>query len=688
MGTRFFLGILVALVLVFVGIAPSSKLFGVEPRAKFLNLPEAELGSLAADEDEPELTDRVARISFTTGESKIRRLGSEEWERVTQNLPIVEGDELVTDADARLEIQFSRDQHLRLAENAYLRIVNLKDEGIAVSLSLGTLSLRIARFDKESSFFEIDAPKTTLAVKAAGSYRVDAGIQEDSEVRLTATEGGEARVYSDNAGFTLKDGRSARIFTAGARIGEWETTAAARYRDDFTMWSAERESVVANRIKNAYYDRYYDSDIYGAEDLNDNGDWIHTRNYGYVWRPSRIAISHYSDWSPYRYGHWRWVPPYGWTWVNDEPWGWSTYHHGRWFYDDGYWNWSPYGYYRQSRSWWSPALVFISVVNNNICWYPLPYHRPRQVYNHNGFVPKKNKLPIVIPPNDIARKLPKQNQNINVDGKFRKSSDTELPIDRVPPTGVVTIDAGAFGTKVKGIRTAPIGIAKSVLAKTPDDGRSIDLPNPNAKIRRINSDIAAERPKIDVVATRAKVGAALRKGDAPMDNVLRETRIYGNRSPLKIDNSLNQNKSADRKSSEPRDTGVVQRRPSERREIPFEPEPRRAKVKDPSDIKEERQIKQPGIKTSPRYDPPVQKDRPQYEPPPQKERPRYEPPAQKERPRYEQPPPVRERPRVDTPPPVKEPQRNDPPAKSTPKPDNPQQPPSVPRKVKPDDGNN
>src|SRR5213075_1768107 len=76
-------------------------------------------------------------------------------------------------------------------------------------------------------------------------------------------------------------------------------------------------------------------------------------------------------------------PPYGWTWANDEPWGWATYHHGRWFYDAGYWYWSPYGYHRYAQSWWFPALVVLNVYDNNVCWYPLPYNYA--YYNYNFY---------------------------------------------------------------------------------------------------------------------------------------------------------------------------------------------------------------------------------------------------------------------------------------------------------------
>src|SRR5215211_954656 len=148
-------------------------------------------------------------------------------------------------------------------------------------------------------------------------------------------------------------------------------------------WVLERDEKIARLLRDAYYDKYYDRDMYGAEDLNDYGEWVFSRKYGWVWRPYRNSISGYADWSPYRYGQWRWIPPYGWTWVNDEPWGWATYHHGRWVWDNNSWYWTPYGYHRYSRSWWHPALVIVNIIGGNVCWYPLPYNYG--YYNYNSY---------------------------------------------------------------------------------------------------------------------------------------------------------------------------------------------------------------------------------------------------------------------------------------------------------------
>ncbi len=220
----------------------STSMFAVSS-PQTINLPDAENYTFSDDDDEPEVKARVARISFLSGEARIRRNGVEEWEKAVLNLPLVEGDEIATDRGTRLEIQFDKNSHARLDENAYLKIVSLKDENIALSLSLGTMSVRLTVFYKDQSSFEIDAPKTTVALQLPGAYRIDAGRDGDSEISVAAREGGEARVYSDNAGFTLKNGRSARIFIGGPNTGEWALSDASQLDDDFERWTAERDTL-------------------------------------------------------------------------------------------------------------------------------------------------------------------------------------------------------------------------------------------------------------------------------------------------------------------------------------------------------------------------------------------------------------------------------------------------------------
>ena len=48
-----------------------------------------------------------------------------------------------------------------------------------------------------------------------------------------------------------------------------------------------------------------------------------------------------AGWAPYHNGHWRWVEPWGWTWVDEAPWGFAPFHYGRWAMVGGGWGWIP-----------------------------------------------------------------------------------------------------------------------------------------------------------------------------------------------------------------------------------------------------------------------------------------------------------------------------------------------------------
>jgi hypothetical protein len=62
----------------------------------------------------------------------------------------------------------------------------------------------------------------------------------------------------------------------------------------------------------------------GGEDLAAYGSWAETPDYGQVWYP-QVA----SDWAPHRDGYWAYVVPWGWTWVDNDPWGFAPFHYGR-----------------------------------------------------------------------------------------------------------------------------------------------------------------------------------------------------------------------------------------------------------------------------------------------------------------------------------------------------------------------
>jgi hypothetical protein len=97
------------------------------------------------------------------------------------------------------------------------------------------------------------------------------------------------------------------------------------------------------------------------DQLGDQGTWVQTDDYGYVFQPNVTD----PDWAPYTDGNWVYTDA-GWMWVSDEPWGWATYHYGRWANIDGMgWVWVP-GYR------WAPAWVSWRYGGGYCGWAPLP----------------------------------------------------------------------------------------------------------------------------------------------------------------------------------------------------------------------------------------------------------------------------------------------------------------------------
>lgn len=73
------------------------------------------------------------------------------------------------------------------------------------------------------------------------------------------------------------------------------------------------------------------------------------------------------NWAPYRVGHWNWISPWGWTWVDDAPWGFAPFHYGRWARIGPRWAWVPGRL--APRPVYAPALVaFVGGSGGGVSW--------------------------------------------------------------------------------------------------------------------------------------------------------------------------------------------------------------------------------------------------------------------------------------------------------------------------------
>jgi hypothetical protein len=635
----------------------------------------------ADDDNEPDdydVKDRVVRISLITGEVSLKRKGNQDWERARINYPLVEGDTIATDKDSRMEIQVDARNFVRLAPATALRIVTLRDEGVALSVLEGTAVLRLVKFDRSREYFEIDAPKTTMAAEKPGLYRVD--VPRDGRVRLTVRDGGSARIYSDTSGFALRDGRSAELVVTGENAGDWEFLAAAS-RDVVDDWVDDRERYLAQRLR--YDVEYYDEYVWGAEDLAAYGEWTYTNDFGWIWRPHPSTISAYGDWAPYRYGHWVWCPPYGWTWVGNEPWGWAPYHYGRWVYHNNAWAWVPRSKYNRHRSWWRPALVaFVSLnfsFGNDICWYPLSYyqHDPHSRHYRHQYRPPSR-------PGGGGGGYG-GGGNGGGGGGGRPQPPVQAG-DYKSWRGVTRVPRRDFGNENERGRPADERIARRVFESAP----AIDELPRRTEVSTGN----APRP---VQVSDTPTGAAERTPGVALDEDLRRSRIFRGREPreprVPIAPGQNTQTTEPAISDSPRRTTTPPdasertpggRRPTETTTQPALETPPSGAVARPEPQSEDR----PGRMVRPttpdggekrgrgqqgiENDPPRETERPRIETrseprisaPPRSESPRSEPP------RSEPPPPRSESPRSEPPPRVESP-RSEPPRSESPRSESP-----------------
>lgn len=154
---------------------------------------------------------------------------------------------------------------------------------------------------------------------------------------------------------------AAMAFTMAVSVANVAPAVAQSYDDG--SYSSDSRGYGDEDDEDGYEDGQDAPDVaYFYDELEDEGTWISSSEYGQVWRPRNID----RDWRPYTRGTWANTEEHGWYWVSDEPFGWATYHYGRWHMDDRYgWVWVP-------GTRWGPAWVAWRSNDEHIGWAPLP----------------------------------------------------------------------------------------------------------------------------------------------------------------------------------------------------------------------------------------------------------------------------------------------------------------------------
>jgi hypothetical protein len=320
-------------------------------------------------EDPP---DRAARLSYLSGDVSMQPAGEQDWAPAILNRPLTTGDKLWTERAARAEIQVGP-ADVRLGDDTGFSFLNVDDDTIQMRMTAGVVYVNVRALEG-NDHIEIDTPNLALTVLRPGSYRVE--VNDAGDTTTVRISEGEAEVDGPGQNVIVHAQQVATFRGTDELVADWGTLGAP---DEFDRWNLDRdrrdERLAASRTA-----EYVSPDVTGYEDLDEYGSWSSEPEYGYVWTPTRVV----AGWSPYRFGRWVWIGPWGWTWIDDSPWGYAPFHYGRWAHVRNRWCWVPGP--RHHRAVYAPALVgwvgspglSVSVsIGSGVGWFPLG---PREVY--------------------------------------------------------------------------------------------------------------------------------------------------------------------------------------------------------------------------------------------------------------------------------------------------------------------
>lgn len=318
----------------------------------------------SSDQPESDPPDRAARLAYLKGDVSLQPAGEEEWAPALLNRPLTTGDKLWTEKGGRVEIQVSQSA-IRLDGETGFSFLDLGDDTLQMRMTAGTMILDVRELLGREQI-EIDTPNIALAILRPGSYRIE--VNDAGDATTVKIGKGEAEANGPSTNTLVHDGQVVTFRGVDELVVDTGTLGAA---DEFDRWSMDRERR-GDRVAKSRTAEYVSPEVTGYDDLDEYGSWSSEPEYGYVWTPTRVVVG----WSPYRFGRWVWISPWGWSWVDDSPWGYAPFHYGRWAHVRNRWCWVPGP--RHVRAVFAPALVgWIGSRGNYVSWVPLG---PRDVY--------------------------------------------------------------------------------------------------------------------------------------------------------------------------------------------------------------------------------------------------------------------------------------------------------------------
>ena len=355
----------------------------------------------------------VGRVAVVAGAAQYRSTGGE-WSAALVNEPVANGNGLRTAVDSEAELRGPGAQ-VALAPSSELQVLRYDAGALQIALTGGRIGLHLGPYSAAKTI-EVDLPQGGVWLDAPGDYDIAAAsAQAPATVQVFA------------GGVRFGGGLDASHVTApqGDGFSDWW-----RSQDDNADLSAPETPILA-----------------GAAALAAAGRWELDPQFGNVWFPSDVA----ANWAPYRDGVWRYLPPSGWTWIDNAPWGFAPSHYGRWTQIDGKWGWVPGA--RVIAADYSPAdVAFLGTAGIGlsrpgdfnampaIAWFPLA---PGETVGDAGGTYKNRRFATAVPRASFAAGLPVATAIVD-DLPEQRFIDAPVILGglNIPPAGAAVAAAG------------------------------------------------------------------------------------------------------------------------------------------------------------------------------------------------------------------------------------------------------
>ena len=422
---------------------------------------------------------RVGRLSAVDGVVSLHTSDQDQWSPALLNYPVSAGTSFWTEPAARAALELGP-AVIHLGSQTEFDVVALDDHNFQGQIGQGEVHVRLYALAPGDSY-QIVTARGTIQITAPGRYRIDGGT--DATPTRVAVFDGAAEFVGNGANLAIHPGEAAQL--SGQDPVSYDVAAAAS--DPLDGWADAGDA--RQRMVDA--PRYVSPQMTGYQDLDGYGAWQQSPDAGPVWIPSDVP----ADWAPYRYGHWAYVAPWGWTWIDDASWGFAPFHYGRWARWHDRWAWYPGE--RIERPVYAPALVAfvggspapgvsiglaIGGVAAAVAWIPLG---PHEVYDP----PYRHSATYI--------------RNVNV-----------ANVTNVTTINNVTINKNVTVNKFVNAGSATVVPAAAMTSSQPVAHAAVRVPAAQLAARPVSASPPAVHPTL---ATAGTSPAAVRAAGGPVD---------------------------------------------------------------------------------------------------------------------------------------------------------------------------